>query len=132
MAFNMIGAVVLLLLVFGFFVYVVGYISFSKTFLEEYSTTTFHMADTATTLINGDHLDSYLSGEELDEYLQTRDYLDAYCQRINVSLIYVIKVDTDGYDEYTSVFNLVNNSVDNTNYIPWELELGKPPSFSEL
>ena len=27
MAFNMIGAVVLLLLVFGFFVYVVGYIS---------------------------------------------------------------------------------------------------------
>ena len=121
MTLNIIGAVIFLLAFFGVIVSIIGFVSFTKAFKNEYSTSTYHMADTATTLIKGDHLDDYLEGEYEDEYLQTKAYLDAYCKAIHVSLIYVIKVDTSDYRSFVSVFNLVNNSVDNTQYDPWEL-----------
>ena len=121
MTLNIIGAVIFLLAFFGVIVSILGFISFSRAFKSEYSTSTYHMADTATTLINGDHLEDYLDGEYEEEYLKTKGYLDRYCQAIHVSLIYVIQVDTDDYKSFVSIFNLVNNSVDNTTYEPWEL-----------
>lgn len=121
MAFNLIGAIVLLLVVFGLFVSVIGLVSFSDALKAEYAVSTYHMADTATTLINGDHLDAYLAGEETEEYLQTKQYLDAYCDRIFVSLIYLIQVDTSDYGRFVSIFNPVNNAVDDSSYTEWEL-----------
>ncbi len=121
MAVNIIGAIVLLLTVFGSIVSALGFVSFTNAFKREYSVTTYHMADTATTLLNGDHLDAYLAGDEAEEYRQTREYLDAYCKKISVSLIYVIKVDTSDYGRFVSVFNSVDNTVDDTDYTEWEL-----------
>ena len=121
MALNVIGAIVFLLIVFGLIVSALGFVSFTNAFKNEYSTTTYHMAVTATTLVNGDHLEDYLAGRETEEYLRTRDYLDSYCDTIHVSLIYVILVDTADYGRFVSVFNAVNNSVDNSEYTPWEL-----------
>lgn len=121
MAVNIIGAIILLLVIFGIIVSVLGFISFNDAFVKEYSTTTYHMAGTATTLVRGDGIDAYLSGEETEEYQQTKKYLDAYCKRMNVSLVYVIKVDTSDYGRFVSVFNSVNNSVDNTSYTEWEI-----------
>ena len=121
MAFNIIGAIVLAFALFGVIVSTFGFISFTNAFKQEYAVTTYHMADTATTLIDGDHLQAYLDGERTDEYLQTRQYLDAYCKKISVSLIYVIVVDQSDYGRFVSVFNCVDNTVDNTSYTPWEL-----------
>ena len=121
MAANIIGAIVMLLFVFGFFVCTTGFINFTDSFKREYENSTYHMADTATTLVNGDHLDEYLRGEELDEYERSRRYLDAYTDRIGVSIIYVIMVDRSDYGSFVSVFNLINNEVDNTEYTEWEL-----------
>ena len=121
MTLNIIGAVVFLLAFFGVIVSIIGFISFTKAFKNEYSTSTYHMADTATTLINGDHLSDYLEGEDEDEYDRTKTFLDRYCKAIHVSLIYVIQVDTSDYASFVSIFDLVNNSVDNTTYEPWEL-----------
>ena len=121
MTFNMIGAVVILIAVFGQIVSVIGFVSFTSAFKKEYSTTTYHMADTATTLVNGDHLDEYLRGEEQEEYLRTQSYLDAYCKKMSVSIVYVIDVDTTDYKRFVSIFNSVDNTVDNTEYVPWEL-----------
>lgn len=121
MAFNIIGAIVLLLVLFGSIVSTIGYVSFTNAFKNEYAVTTYHIADTATTLVNGDHVREYRSGAYPEEYRQSKQYLDAYCKRINVSLIYVILVDTSDYGRFESVFNLVNNSVDNTSYTEWEL-----------
>ncbi|MBQ3405335.1 MAG: PP2C family protein-serine/threonine phosphatase, partial [Oscillospiraceae bacterium] len=98
-----------------------GVVSFTNAFKKEYSTTTYHMADTATILVNGDHLEDYLQGLDPEEYERTNRSMDKYCQSINVSLIYVILVDTSDYGRFVSVFNLVNNSVDDTDYTPWEL-----------
>ena len=121
LAVNLISVIVLLLVVFSVIVSTIGLLSFTDAFKKEYSASTYHMADTATTLINGDHLKNYLSGEETEEYLQTREYLDTYCKKIHVSLIYVILVDRTDYGRFVSVFNSVDNSVDNSEYSPWEL-----------
>ena len=121
MAANIIGAIILLLVIFGIFVITLGFISFNRTFNNEYSVSTYHMADTATLLINGDHLDDYLAGDETEEYIRTKGYLDNYCHKISVSLIYVILVDNSDYGRFVSVFNSVNNAVDNSSYTEWEL-----------
>ena len=85
-----IGSIVLLLAVFGIVVSSLGFLIFTNSIVEEYTGSTYRMADTATALVNGNHLDAYLAGEETAEYEQTRGWLDSYCRSMGVSLIYVI------------------------------------------
>ena len=118
---NIIGAIVGLILFFGVVVSTIGYISFTNAFKREYATSTYHMADTATTLVDGDSIDAYLDGDKKYAYQLTDSRLRLYCERIHVSLVYVIKVDTSDYGRFVSVFNEVNNEVDNSSYTPWEL-----------
>ena len=120
MSTRMIGAIVLLLAVFGMVVSSLGFLVFSNSVEKEYTATTYRMAETATTLVKGDHLEAYLSGEEQAEYEQTAGWLDEYCRHMGVSLVYVIRVDRSDYGRFVSVFNSVNNSVDNTSYTVWE------------
>ena len=121
MSVNIIGVIVLLLALFGVIVSALGFFSFTEAFKNEYSTTTYHMADTAASLVNGDHLDDYLAGKETEEYQETKALLEGYCQKMNVSLIYVIQVDTGDYGRFVSIFNQVNNAVDDSSYTEWEL-----------
>ena len=121
MAFNITAVIVLLLAAFGIVVSVVGILKFSDALDAEYSNTTYHIADTAASLVNGDHIDEYLAGEQEEEYARTKRILNAYCNRMNVSLVYVIKVDQSDYESFVSVFNALDNSVDNSHYEEWEL-----------
>ncbi len=121
LAVSIIGNIVLLLVIIGLVVSILGVVLFTESFKKEYAVTTYHMADTATALINGDNLDAYLSGEKTEDYLLSKGYLDSYCDKMSVSLIYVIKVDRSDYGRFVSVFNSVNNEVDNTSYTAWEL-----------
>ena len=131
LALNIIGGIILLLVVFGIIVSGIGYYSFTDAFKKEYSTTTSHIADTATTLINGDHLDDYLAGREMEEYEQTKGYLDAYCVRMRLSLVYLIQVDTSDYGRFVSIFNAVDNTVDDSSYTPWELGFKRDTTNNE-
>ena len=121
MAVGIISAIVLLLVLFGLLSSIFGLESFTKAFKKEYSTSTYHMADTAARQISGDHFEEYLAGRETEEYNSTKEYLDAYCRNMNVSMIYVILVDQSDYGRFVSVFNAVENGVDNTEYQVWEL-----------
>lgn len=121
MAFSIIIVVVTLLIVFGIVSGALGYYSFTESFKSEYSVSTYHMADTATALVNGDNVDSYLEGKNSEEYQNTKEKLDIYCKKMSVTLLYLIKVDTSDYGRFVSVFNSVNNSVGNEDYTPWEL-----------
>ena len=121
LAFNISGAIVLVLMLFGVLVSFLGFANFTEAFKREYEVTTYHMADTAATLVNGDHLDDYLAGGETEEYQRSKRNLDLYCKKINVSLVYVIDVDTGDYGSFVSVFNSVNNEVDDSSYTEWEL-----------
>lgn len=119
LAFNIISAIVLLLLVFSLIVSTIGYVSFTNALKREYAQTTFHMADTAATLVNGDRIDGYLAeGGTSADYRQSKAYLDEYCEKMQVSIVYVIKVDTTDYRRFTSVFNSVGKD---TGYTPWEI-----------
>lgn len=121
MSLNLIGTLVILMLVFGLIVCYIGNACFVNAFTDEYASVTYHMADSASMFVNGDHIDDYLAGERREEYEQTKRRLDTCCEKLNVSLLYVIKVDTSDYGRFVSVFNSVNNSVDNSSYTPWEL-----------
>ena len=121
LAFHIIGRFVIMLVLFSAVSSSIGYASFTDSFKKEYATSTYHMADTAATLVNGDSIDSYLTDGENEEYLQTAAYLNGYCKKMSVSLIYVIKVDTSDYGRFESVFNAVDNTVDDTSYSQWEL-----------
>ena len=121
MAANFIGGIVAALLVFGVIVGALGFASFTAAFQKEYAESTYHMADTAATLVNGDHLNAYLAGQLPEEYEQTKRYLDAYCKKISVTMIYVIQVDTSDYGRFVSIFNPIDNSVGGTAYTEWEL-----------
>ena len=121
MALHIIGAIVLLLLIFGMGMSALGYIGFTDAFDREYAETSYHIANTATALVNGDHVYDYQTGEYVEEYYKTKAYLDSYCKKMNVSLVYVIRVDTSDYGRFVSIFNSVNNTVDNTTYMEWEI-----------
>ena len=121
MVINIIFATIIILVTFGIVVCTISYYSFTNSFLDEYSTSSYHMADTASTLVNGDNIDDYLIGKRRIEYDNTKMYLDGYCNKMNVSLVYVIKVDESDYGSFVSVFNSVNNRVDDTAYQRWEL-----------
>lgn len=121
MSMNVIGGLILLVLLFGLIVCIIGYRSFVDAFMNEYSSVTYHMADSAAAFVNGDHIDDYLAGEETDEYALTKHQLDVHCTKLNVSLVYVIKVDTSDYGSFVSVFNSVNNEVDHSQYTEWEI-----------
>ena len=121
MSINVTGAIVSLLLVFGIIVCLIGANSIISAFKEEYSTVTYHMADSAAAFVNGDNIDRYLAGEELDEYEATKESLTSMCQNLKVSLIYVIQVDRNDYRKFKSVFNTVNNAVDDSQYQEWHV-----------
>ncbi|MCR5443224.1 MAG: PP2C family protein-serine/threonine phosphatase [Sphaerochaetaceae bacterium] len=121
MSINVTGAIVSLLLVFGIIVCLIGANSIISAFKEEYSTVTYHMAESAAAFVNGDNIDEYLAGEELDEYEATKAALASMCQNLKVSLIYVIQVDRNDYRKFKSVFNTVNNAVDDSKYQEWHV-----------
>ena len=120
MTTNIIGTVVTLLAALGVIVSIIGLVNFTAAFKNEYTTTTYHMADTATMLVNGNRLEGYIAGRNTEEYERTKGYLDSYCKKMSVSIAYVIMVDQSDYGRFVSVFNSVFNSVDNTNYTEWE------------
>ena len=128
-AFNILGSIVLFMIVFGVTVSAIGYYSFTDSFKREYSDTTFHMAQTAAASIDGNRIDDYLieKGDARD-FRNTKQFLDNFCVKMNLSLVYVIKVDTSDYGSFTSIFNSVGTD---TPYSPWELGYQRETSNEE-
>ena len=123
MSVTVIGALFGLMLIFGVVIGVVGYVSLDNAFKNEYASSTYRMADAATALVNGDRLHNYVEDNDptTQEYVETNNKLQICCYKLHVSLIYIIEVDQSDYGRFVSVFNVVDNDVDNTNYSPWEL-----------
>ncbi len=119
LGFNIISAIIFLLIISNIAISTIGYSSFKNVFKREYSKATYNIAHTAATLIKGDDINNYLTENKNEEsYNQTKQYLDAFCEKMNVTLIYVIKVDTKDYKSFKSIFNSV---LPNTEYKEWEL-----------
>ncbi len=118
-SFRIIFSTVLMIFVFELIASVIGYLQFTKSMTKEYRESAFRTALTAATLVNGDKIDSYLeTGTESYEYRNILESMNTLCQKQNVTLLYVIDVDTSDYNSFRSVFNTVN---DNSGYTPWEI-----------
>ena len=87
MAANVIGFVIAAIILFAGIITAVFWKNFSESFEDEFSESSYYMADTASVLVEGDHIDEYLAGEEMEEYWETKEYLDIFCRRMNVYLI---------------------------------------------
>ena len=115
-----IGCTIVILLLFGITAAYIGILCIENAVRHQIYVDSYPMANTASIFVNGDHIDSYLAGEEKEEYDTTKQVLNDLCHSMDVSLIYVIKPDTD-YKSFVSVFNAVNNNADDTDLVPWEL-----------
>lgn len=112
----MIFSIVLLLVMFSLVIVGTGYSLFTTYYSREYSDSAYKVGLTAEALIKTDHLDEYLESHgESEEYKLTYNRLGILTNNMDVSVIYVIKPDSD-YKHYTNVFNVVN---DNSGYDPW-------------
>ena len=128
-AFRMISGIILWFLLFTVIVSTIGYIKFTNSLTQEYNDSAFRTADSAVMLVDGDKIDEYLESEKKrngsskspfvdEDYANRWERMNILCQKQNVTLIYVIKVDTSDYGRFESVFNTVN---DNSGYAPWEV-----------
>ena len=119
LSFRIIFGTVLLLLVFGWILSAIGYVRFTSSLTKEYNDAAFRTAETAATLIDGDKIDRWQTNNGTDEdYILTAQYIDILCERQNVTMIYVIDVDTTDYGRFTSIFNSVARD---SSYTPWPL-----------
>ena len=120
LTFRVVGSIIILLFAFSAIIEAISYFVFSKSFVDGYKDNTYRIAATAATLINGDNLEEYLENKgKNDEYQNTVDALNTFCNKQNVTMIYVISVDTTNYKSFTSIFNVVNEN--SNSYTPWEI-----------
>lgn len=119
--FNIVSSIFVLIVAFSVIVCLIGYHSFTNTLKREYRETTYHMANTATTLIKGEEIDDYINDGELVNYYVSYDYLKKYCNYMNVTLIHVFALNHGNYTDATNVFNIVNDKdLEEGTYTEWE------------
>ena len=119
MSFRIIAGTVALLLLFGAVQGYIGYQRFTKSLKIEYNESAFRTAETAAVLVDGNLIDKYLDTKgECEEYADMRDKLYTLCQKQDVTLIYVIRPDTDDYGEFTLVVSVINEKSD---YDQWDI-----------
>ena len=119
LSFRVLIGIVLLLYTFNVIISLAGYYQFTTSFTRQYNDCAFYTAETAATLVNGDKIEEYLeTGGDSEEYQNALKRLNVLCQKQNVTLIYVISLDTSDYNHFYSVFNTVNEA---TGYTPWEV-----------
>lgn len=119
LTFRVVVSTLMVIFLFECIVSGLGYYQFTATLTREYQDSAFRTADTAAALVDGDKIESYLQGSETDaEYQNILSRMNTLCQKQNVTLIYVIAVDTSDYNSFRSVFNTVNDS---SGYTPWAL-----------
>ena len=119
LAFRIIGAIVCLLLIYNLIVQNIGYFQFTESLTNEYNDSAFRTAETAVTLVNGDKIEEYLQTKgDSDEYRDRLNRMDILCDKQNVTLIYVIDVDTSDYGRFVNIYNSVNKE---SSYSRWEI-----------
>lgn len=116
LAFRVICGIIILLLVSSTITAYIGYYAFTDSFTREYTDSAYRTAVSAAEFIDGNQIDYYLENSETLEYQIIWNDLNSLCQNQDVTLIYVIKPNTDDYGWFVSVFNTVN---DDSGYTPW-------------
>ena len=110
-AFRMISGIIIWFTLFTVVISTIGYVKFTDSLTEEYNNSAFRTAESAVMLVDGDKIDEYLEAEKNrngseenpfvgEEYADRWSRMNILCQKQNVTLIYVIKVDTSDYGRF--------------------------------
>ena len=127
LAFNIVSAVLLLILVFSVIVSLIGSNILTENVNRSYGDMAYAVADMGLSMVNGNHIDRYLeNGESDEEWQETTRQLQTLCDRMQVTTIYVICLDTADYESYTTVFHVVGSDIDD--YKP--LSVGQVKTYS--
>ena len=127
LAFNIVSAVLLLILIFSIIVSLIGSNILTENVNRSYGDMAYAVADMGLSMVNGNHIDRYLkSGESDEEWQETTRQLQTLCDRMQATMIYVICLDTADYESYTTVFHVVGSDIDD--YKP--LSLGQVKTYS--
>lgn len=119
LAFRIVGGIVCLLLAYNLIVQTIGYLQFTESLTKEYNDYAFRTAETAASLVDGDKIEEYLrTNGDSDEYRDRLNRMDILCDKQNVTLIYVIAVDTSDYGRFVNIYNSVNK---NSTYTRWDI-----------
>ena len=109
LTFNIISALITLIVVFGIVMFLQGYLSFSQSITDEYSENATHIGETALTLIDGNKLPLYFENEGNNaEWEQTDKQLKVLCNGMNASEMLVCCVDSSDYNSLKIIFDAVN------------------------
>ena len=109
LAFYIISAVLVLILIFSLIVSLIGYNSFTENANYIYGDKANEVANEAITKINPNHIERYLkTGESDEEWTACNRQLQTLCDNL-ADMICVIRVDTTDYNSYTTVFYAVAN-----------------------
>ncbi len=108
---------VLLLIVFFALVSTVGYLTFTKALLEQYSDGAFRTAEAAAGMLGEGDFSRYAqSGGKTEEYLETNALLDELCNSSGATFVYAIQPDRTDYGHITFIFSLMNRESSYTHY----------------
>jgi len=122
LAFNIISSVFILILLFSIVIGSVGYVSFTDALKREYKTTTYYMANTAATLVNGDKISNYLNGIDLEDYKTSYQYLKNYCNSMDATMIHVFTFEDNDYSKGKNIFDAINDrDINEGTYTEWTL-----------
>lgn len=95
----------------------IGYIEFTAVLEQQYNDSAYEVAETARAILNPDKFDAYLSTNETDaEYEDILARLDVLTDQMNVTFIYVAKVDKSDYRTLTYIYDTVNSSTGFSRY----------------
>lgn len=86
----------------------VGYMEFAAVLEQQYNDAAYEIAETARSFLNPDQFDRYLDTGETDrEYEEILHDLDVLTDAMNVTFIYVAKVDKSDYGTLTYIYDTV-------------------------
>ena len=101
-------SIILMLIVFAVLVCLIGYRSFTWSFLDQYSYGAFRTADTAVLMVDGDKIDDYLASDgKGEEYEEVYRKLDSLCNSTRSTFVYVIIPDRPDYAHITFLFSTI-------------------------
>ena len=118
-SFNLVAVISAAMFILCAAVSTVGYYRFTDIAKKQYGAGAIATANTATALVNADKIEEYLAdGGAGEDYATSLRYLTVLCEKQNVTIVYIIKVDTSDYKSFVSVFNVPSST---SGFTPWDI-----------
>ncbi|MBQ9227642.1 MAG: PP2C family protein-serine/threonine phosphatase [Eubacterium sp.] len=113
LAFKIISAATLLILIYSIIAGTIGFSSFTDNMRRQNGEKAVEIGRTVQTYINSNHIEQYLkNGGNDEEWKHSAEQIQSLCNTMYATMIYVICADAADYGQYTTVFHTVSDMDD--------------------